>query len=348
MVEERGEWKKTAGAEGHIVLQSSVRIARNLASFPFPKKAGKKELESVIAQVREALLMRGAALSQSMVFVSPENLSEAEAVSLVERRLASPEFISSGEGRALLLSEDGSISILINEEDHLRIQVLRDGPFLEEAARQAGRIDTLLGESLQFAFDRELGYLTQRLSDLGTGMRVMTVLHLPGLAETGAMERIAANLSKLGLDLRGAWREGGPAAGAQYQLSNQLTLGIGEEDAVQNLAEITRQLADQELAARLELAEDVQIQDRVTRGVGVLQSARLLSTQESRKLLSAVRFGLSTGMLDGMTPSEITRLELECQPATLTVAAGKPLSQHERDLLRAQRVREACSRIALK
>ena len=341
------KWYECPGADNDIVLSTRVRLARDLADVPFPGKAKKKDLESVIAQVREALLARGAALGQPVEFVPLEELSDAEAVSLVERHLVSPEFISSREGRALLLSSDERISIMINEEDHLRIQVLHEGLALEETAQWADRIDTLLGETLRFAFDPELGYLTHCPTNLGTGMRASAMLHLPAMTESGAMERVAANFSKLGLTLRGTYGEGSRVSGAQYQLSNQITLGLSEGEAIENLAAITRQLESQERQARRQMGEDLLIQDKVDRAAGLLKSARLLSSRECSELLSALRFGLSAGLIEGVSPEALNALELETQPATLTVRAGRSMTQKERDTLRAQLVREACSGVAL-
>lgn len=256
-----------------------------------------------------------------------ENASEDEAVSLVERHIVSPEFISDRRGKAVLISDDESISIMVNEEDHLRIQVLREGFSLKEAAETADRIDTLLSETLDFAYDPEFGYLTQCPTNLGTGMRASVMLHLPALTENGAMPRIASNLSKLGLTLRGTYGEGSKSVGGLYQLSNQITLGLSENEAIENLRSITVQLMEEERKARSQMAQDVAWQDKIDRAAGILKTARVLSSSECMELLSYVRFGISVGILQGVTTEELNGLMVNVQPGTLMAKAGKPLDQ---------------------
>ena len=234
----------------------------------------------------------------------------------------SPEFIADRRGKAVLISADESISIMVNEEDHLRIQVLREGFSLKEAAETADRIDTLLSENLDFAFDPELGYLTQCPTNLGTGLRASVMLHLPGLTESGAMPRIASNLSKLGLTIRGTYGEGSKSIGALYQLSNQITLGLSENEAIENLRSITVQLMEEERKARAQMSEEIAWQDKIDRAAGVLKSARVLSSSEFMELLSYIRLGLSTGVLQGVTTQELNALMVNAQPATLMARAG--------------------------
>lgn len=264
---------------------------------------------------------------------------------MVERHIVSPEFISDRRGKAVLISEDESISIMINEEDHLRIQVLREGLSLKEAAETADRIDTLLSETLDFAYDSEFGYLTQCPTNLGTGLRASVMLHLPALTESGAMPRVSSNLSKLGLTLRGTYGEGSKITGALYQLSNQITLGLSESEAVENLRAITVQLMEEERKARSQMSENIAWQDKIDRAAGILKTARVLSSSECMELLSYIRLGLSTGVLQGVTTQELNALMVNAQPATLMARAGKQLDQNQRDILRAQMAREACAKI---
>ena len=212
---ETAKWYEKAGSCGDVVVSTRVRLARNLKQYPFPARASASQREAVERQVKDALLSGNSILSKEFRFIPLENTTQEEAVSLVERHIVSPEFIADRRGKAVLISADESISIMVNEEDHLRIQVLREGFSLKEAAETADRIDTLLSENLDFAFDPELGYLTQCPTNLGTGLRASVMLHLPGLTESGAMPRIASNLSKLGLTIRGTYGEGGKRLGAQ-------------------------------------------------------------------------------------------------------------------------------------
>lgn len=342
---ETGKWYEKSGNCGDVVCSTRVRLARNLKQFPFPAKATDPQRAAVEQKVRDALLSGNSILSKEFRFVPLENASEEEAVSLVERHIVSPEFISDRRGKAVLISDDESISIMVNEEDHLRIQVLREGFSLKEAAETADRIDTLLSETLDFAYDPEFGYLTQCPTNLGTGMRASVMLHLPALTENGAMPRIASNLSKLGLTLRGTYGEGSKSVGGLYQLSNQITLGLSENEAIENLRSITVQLMEEERKARSQMAQDVAWQDKIDRAAGILKTARVLSSSECMELLSYVRFGISVGILQGVTTEELNGLMVNVQPGTLMAKAGKPLDQNQRDVLRATKVREVCAKI---
>lgn len=342
---ETAKWYEKAGSCGDVVVSTRVRLARNLKQYPFPARASASQREAVERQVKDALLSGNSILSKEFRFVPLENTTQEEAVSLVERHIVSPEFIADRRGKAVLISADESISIMVNEEDHLRIQVLREGFSLKEAAETADRIDTLLSENLDFAFDPELGYLTQCPTNLGTGLRASVMLHLPGLTESGAMPRIASNLSKLGLTIRGTYGEGSKSIGALYQLSNQITLGLSENEAIENLRSITVQLMEEERKARSQMAQDVAWQDKIDRAAGILKTARVLSSSECMELLSYVRFGISVGILQGVTTEELNGLMVNVQPGTLMAKAGKPLDQNQRDVLRATKVREVCAKI---
>lgn len=339
------KWYEKAGDCGDVVCSTRVRLARNLRQYPFPDKADEKQKAEIEGKVRDALLSGNSVLSGQFHFIPLEDLSEEGAISLVERHIVSPEFISDSRGKAVLMSDDESVSIMVNEEDHLRIQVMREGLSLKEAAETADRLDTLLGETLDFAFDPEFGFLTQCPTNLGTGMRASVMLHLPALTESGAMPRISANLSKLGLTLRGSYGEGSQIIGAMYQLSNQITLGLSETGAIDNLSAITAQLIDEERKARKKLSSNIVVQDKIDRAAGVLKSAKMLSTGEFMELISYIRFGLSVGLIQGITPEELNGLSVRVQRGTLTADAGKPLDQTQRDILRAELTRQVCAKI---
>lgn len=256
--------------------------------MPTVRTGQKKVIEKVTSAIRDS----NSSIASDFNLIKLDDLTEAQGVSLVERHLVSPEFISETEGRALLLSKDESMSIMINEEDHIRLQVITDGLSLEQAYDTADKLDTLLDENLEFAFDDKLGYLTQCPTNLGTGMRASVMLHLPALEKSRTIGRIAGNLSKLGLTIRGAYGEGSEPSGSLYQLSNQVTLGISEKAAIENLENITKQLVSQERQARERLAKSIDIQDSVSRSLGLLKSAMVMTHDEALKLLSNVRFGI--------------------------------------------------------
>lgn len=325
------------------VISTRVRLARNLKDYPFPCRLSEQGRKKVIEKVTSAIRDSNSSIASDFNLIKLDDLTEAQGVSLVERHLVSPEFISETEGRALLLSKDESMSIMINEEDHIRLQVITDGLSLEQAYDTADKLDTLLDENLEFAFDDKLGYLTQCPTNLGTGMRASVMFHLPALEKSRTIGRIAGNLSKLGLTIRGAYGEGSEPSGSLYQLSNQVTLGISEKAAIENLENITKQLVSQERQARERLAKSIDIQDSVSRSLGLLKSAMVMTHDEALKLLSNVRFGILSGQIKDVTADVVDSLMEKIEPATLMVNSGKNLSAQERDIERAKILREALS-----
>ncbi len=322
-----------------IIISTRVRLARNLKDYPFPCRLSEQGRHKVNDKVRAAITQSNSVLQNDFEYIELEKLTPTESVSLVEKRLVSPEFISDTSGRALLLSSDRSLSIMINEEDHIRLQVIKKGLALEEVYETADRLDTLLDENLEFAFDEKLGYLTQCPTNLGTGMRASVMLHLPALEKSRAISRIAGSLSKLGLTIRGAHGEGTEPKGALYQLSNQVTLGISEKAAIENLKNIALQLASQEEQARERLCAGIDVRDAVSRSLGILRSALVISHDEALKLLSNVRMGVLSGQITDVSTDAIDELMTEIEPATLSVSAGKSLSAHDRDIERAKLIK---------
>ena len=322
-----------------VVISTRIRLARDLKDFPFPCKLNSQGREKVIEKVRDAVKKSNSPVASDFSFIKMSELTSSQSVSLVEKRLVSPEFISETDGRALLISKDECFSIMINEEDHIRLQVITKGLSLEQAYDTADKLDTLLDENLDFAFDEKLGYLTQCPTNLGTGMRASVMLHLPALEKSRAISRIAGNLSKLGLTIRGAHGEGTEPKGALYQLSNQVTLGISEKAAIENLKNITEQLIAQENQARERLCSSIDIQDAISRSLGILRSALVISHDEALKLLSNVRLGIVSKQITDVSTETIDKLMLAVEPATLTVSLNKNLSAHDRDIERAKLIR---------
>lgn len=330
------KWYEKSGAQGGIVVSSRIRLARNLRDYPFPNKATLEQKKEIAQKVKRAMEESNSVLADSFSFISMEELTQIQAVSLVEKHLISPEFASDRQGRYLMLSHDESISIMINEEDHIRIQVLNSGFSLNETYDTANNIDTLLDNALGFAFNNKLGYLTQCPTNLGTGMRASLMLHIPATEKSRAINRISGNLSKLGMELRGTFGEGSDAKGALYQLSNQITLGLSEHNAIENLKNIASQLIEQEKKSVAEMAKSIEIQDVISRSLALLKGAKLMSNDEAMKLLSNVRTGMYTGLIKEADYAKLNRLNEQIQPATLMTAANKELSPQERDIQRAR------------
>lgn len=322
-----------------VVISTRIRFARNLEDYPFPCRLSGEKKFKVANTVKDAVLEGHSAISDKFKYIQMSELTQEEAVSLVERHLVSPEFISDRLGRGLLILDDESVSIMINEEDHVRIQVIKQNMDLDGAYDLADKIDTLLDERLNFAFNEKFGYLTQCPTNIGTGMRASLMMHLPALKESGAMGKISASLSKLGLVIRGIYGEGTEPLGAIFQLSNQVTLGISEQEAINNLRDIAHQLVMQERAAREALSKNINILDGIYRSYGILHYAKLMSNNECMKLLSNLRFGIEMGIFENIDANTVNRLFIEIQPATLMKNIGKKLSAAERDQIRAELVR---------
>lgn len=328
------KWYLGEGEQSDVVLSTRIRLARNLADYPFPARLDTKSRIAVNEIVRDAV-----PAAAGLKYIEMKTLTQAQIVSLAERHLISPEFASSTDGRALLLSDSEEISVMLEEEDHIRLQVMKPGLSLAEAYAEADRLDSAINEHVKFAFDERLGYLTECPTNLGTGMRASVMLHLPALTALGRMNTLASTVSKLGLTIRGAYGEGSASMGDLYQLSNQVTLGITEKGAIENLKTIVLQLASQERAARAELLKNVETEDMIYRAYGVLKSARLLGTKEFMQLASRVRMGAVGGLL-GIDPKLLNELMVSMQPASLNAQAGKILDARERDILRAKTIRE--------
>ncbi|MBQ7115827.1 MAG: protein arginine kinase [Clostridia bacterium] len=330
------KWYLGTGAQNDVVISTSIHLARNIKRFPFPASLSmqdKLKVNSVIKNATEDIK------DYSFNYYEMKTLSQAEVVSLAERHLVSPEFASSRDGRALLLTEDEAVSVMLNEEDHIRLQVMYAGFALDEAYRTADRIDSQLSEKLQFAFDERLGYLTQDPTALGTGMKASVVLHLPALVTSSQITKLITTVSKLGLSLRGSYGEGAAAKGDLFRLSNTITLGISEKAAIENLKSIALQIAAQERVAREEIFKAPVTEDRIFRAYGVLKYARMIDTNEFMELISLVRLGAVKGIIN-MDCAQIEALMIHMQPATISLSVDRPLDRIERDKLRAQLVRQ--------
>ena len=316
-----------------VVLSTRIRLARNLKQYPFPARLDRDEKKAVCSLIKEALEGEG------LVCTDMETLSPVEAVSLAEKHLISAEFASNGTGRSLLLSENEDISLMLCEEDHIRIQIIEPGLSLEEAYKKADRTDSVIESKLSYAFDERIGYLTQCPTDLGTGMRASVLLHLPALSRKGAVRNLTATVAKLGLTLRGSYGEDGEILGDIYQLSNRVTLGISEKAALQNLNSIALQIVTQEKQARAVLIKDEDFMDKIFRAYGILKSAYKLTSKELTNLISYVRLGAAEGFFD-IPVEKLSALTTELQPATMNTRSEVPLTRSQRDIKRAERVRE--------
>lgn len=330
------KWYIGVGEQSDIVVSTRIRFARNVAKYPFPNKLNTKSRIELNNIIKDAIEKDN---KYNLRFVEMKTLARFEAASMAERHIISPEFASDDNGRAFMISPEEDICIMLNEEDHIRLQVMKSGFALDEAYSIADKIDDLIGEKLPYAFDERIGFLTQCPTNLGTGMRASVMLHLPALTMNGQIHKLINTISKLGLTFRGAFGEGTKAIGDMYQLSNQITLGISEEFAIKNLKSITLQLCAQERAAREEILKSIDTDDAIFRAFGTLKWARLLSTKELMENLSLVRLGSVAGKIN--VPIEtLNELMISMQPASINVMASSRLEAKDRDAMRAKTVRE--------
>lgn len=330
------KWYQQSGPEGDVVISTRIRLARNLNGYPFPAGMRTEQKQEIAAKIRAA----AETLPETFDYLEMKNMVRHDALSMVERHLISPAFARCEEGSALLLTRDESVSIMLCEEDHLRLQVMGAGMQLDELYARIDTLDTALDSHLHFAFDERLGYLTQCPTNLGTGMRASLMLHLPALQEAGAIQQLAATVSKLGLTIRGLYGEGSKSEGAIYQLSNQVTLGISEQTAIENLKGIAAQIIREERAGRDQMRRQPSFEDRVWRSLGLLRSARLLSHDEFMVLISNLRVGVACGVVEDVGMDVISTLINDAQPATLMMRERRDMEPAERDTLRAKMVRE--------
>lgn len=327
-------WYETENND--VTLSTRVRLARNLDGVPFPARLEPQKLRETVRGIADAVL--SCDIGVKLREIDMESLGDTESYALVERHSISPEFAEKRDGRILLMNDDESVSIMIGEEDHLRIQVLLPGMKLTEAYAICDRIDTVIGQKLKFAFDEKLGFLTECPTNLGTGMRASVMLHLPVLSSTGELRNIRDAALKIGLTFRGYYGEGSDSKAGIYQLSNQITLGVSERTALENLESIAHQITEKELKAEESLDKEVLL-DTVCRSFGALKYARRMDTSEMMKHLSYLMLGKRNGTVklpDGIIPM---KLFITMQPAMLKRVNGD-LDPQERDKVRAEGLRK--------
>lgn len=340
LINHTSEWLKGTGPHSDIVISSRIRLARNLEKFPFPHWANKKQAEEVLIEIEE-VRAKIELLKNTTVFRLAD-LDSLDKQFLVERHLMSYEHAQKPNYKALIIDDEEVISIMVNEEDHMRLQVMQSGFNIFEAWNIINRIDDELSKELTFAFSSDWGYLTACPTNTGTGMRGSVMLHLPALVMTKHINRVMAAIAKLSFTTRGLYGEGTEASGNFFQISNQVSLGHSEEEIVDNINGFIRQIIEQEQQARESLLSNSRatLEDRVNRSFGILKNAYIISSQETVELLSMLRLGCDLGMIKNIDRRTINELFIITQPAHLQKIENKKLSQQERDLTRAEIIRE--------
>ena len=330
-----GEWLRGSGPQSEIVISSRIRLARNLAEFPFIRRCTDSDRQAVESMFKAAI----ASVDdwKSLYQLEVADLPTVDRQLLVERQLISRELSESSGARCVFIDPQETFSLMINEEDHLRMQVMHSGLDMEQAWEQINTMDDLLSDRVQYAFHERMGYLTACPTNLGTGMRVSVMLHLPALVITQQIEKVFRSLQKMGLAVRGLYGEGSQAMGDFYQISNQVTLGRSEIDLVKQVGEVIPVIIDYERQARAFLVKESRkdLHDRVSRAYGILCTAQTISSEETLHLLSSVRMGIYLGLIPDVEIPTINKLFIHTQPAHLQKLRGAELPSADRNVERA-------------
>lgn len=335
-----GEWLRGAGPECDIVMSSRIRLARNLADFPFISRANGSDRAELERILHERVLR--SQVTNEMTYVDVSKLQSLDRQFLVERQLISRELAEAEGARGVALDPHEQVSLMINEEDHLRIQVMHSGLDLQNAWEKINRIDDKVESQVTYAYSKRLGYLTACPTNVGTGMRVSVMLHLPALVITRQIDKLFRSLQKISLAVRGLYGEGSQAMGDFYQISNQVTLGRSETDLVKQVGDVVPTIIDYERKAREFLVRESHenLHDRVSRAYGILRTAQTISSEETMHLLSSVRMGVNLDLISDLDIPTVNKLFIYTQPAHLQKLSGAELDTADRNIERARFLRQ--------
>lgn len=332
--------KETSGFPG-VIMSSRVRLARNLKAYVFPNHMESNQARQLIDDV---FLLYANKDQDGMIKTYMDDLPAIEKVAMMERHLVSPLFISEGLPKGLIATEDEQLSLMVNEEDHLRIQAMTQGADLATAYRLANEMDDYIESQIDYAFHDSYGYLTACPTNVGTGLRASYMLHVPALEATGQLRIILEAIGKFGITVRGIYGESSEAIGSVFQVSNQVTLGFSEKEIMDNLNSVTMQIVDQEMAVREKLLTErrIDFEDSIYRSYGILSQARIVSSKEAMTLLSDIKLGMELGILKTSQSGQLNIFQLmtSIQPANLQKLEKKSLGLKERDIVRANLIRE--------
>ena len=327
-------WYLEDGKDSDVVVSSRVRIARNIAGKKFVSTASDEELKDVLMTIKNSNI------DSDLHFINLSVLDELMQNSLVEKRVISRDLLEMKE-TGILLNDTEDISIMINEEDHLRIQVMKPGFNLDEALSDAIKVDEKISSKINYAYNDKYGFLTACPTNLGTGLRASVMLHLPALRLTGKIEKVLEVVNKVNLNVRGVYGEGTEAIGDLYQVSNKISLGVTEEEIVENAKLIVQKLIEQERKAREYLKNQGEtFEDKISRTYGNLVYARKMTYSECAKLISIVRMGISMGVITEIDNKKLNKISILTKPATLQKYLKKELSAEERDIERAKVIKQ--------
>jgi len=335
-------WYLQSGKESDVVISTRIRLARNIEGVLFVDKYSEEEAIEVANRIKEAVSHIGYDLKPVML----RDLDDITKISLVENHIISPEFANSNKNSTgmIVINEEENICIMVNEEDHLRIQILTAGLELQNSLALGSEIDKKLDDILGFAFSDKYGFLTSCPTNAGTALRASVMVHLPALTLTGNIRKVLESVNSFDMNIRGVYGEGTKAYGNIYQISNKQTLGISEEETVKNLQMITERIIEQErLARKILLKNSLELEDKVYRAYGLLTNCKRISSEECNNLLSDVKLGTDLGIIKELTYLKVNKLETYTKPANLQKYLGKTMDMSERDIARADIIKQIVS-----
>ena len=331
-------WYLQNGKDSDVVISSRIRLARNIEKYPFTTKCSENDFKKILEDIKEIV----PSLGYGLKFINLKDIDDLNILSLVEKHIISPEFATrKNTNGAILINDDENICIMINDEDHIKLQVFSSGQDLENLMNLIIEIDEKLGELVNYSYSKQFGFLTVSPTNVGTGMKASVMVHLPALALTGNIAKVLHIVNNFGMNIRGMYGETSQTQSDIYQISNNQSLGLTEEEIVKNLKTIIDKVIEQERLARKYLTKDsLELENKVYRSFGILKYATKLSFDECKKLLSDVKLGTDMGIIKELDDSKISKLNLYTKPGNLQIYLGKKLDGYDRDIKRTEVIKQ--------
>lgn len=331
-------WYLQNGKDSDVVVSSRVRLARNMQKYPFTVKCSKEQLSKILEEIKDIT----PSLGYGLKFIDLKNIDDITKISLVEKHVISPDFgMKDNMNGAILINDDENICIMINDEDHIKLQVFSSGQDLQNLKNLIVEIDEKLGDLVTYSYSRQFGFLTVSPVNVGTGMKASVMVHLPALTLTGNIGKVLHIVNNFGMNIRGLYGEGSQSQGDIYQISNNQTLGLTEDEIIKNITTIVDKVIEQERLARKYLTKNpLELEDRVYRSYGILINARKLAAEECKKLLSDVKLGTDLGIIRELNDEKVNKLNFYTKPGNLQKYLGKQLDGYDRDIKRAEVIKQ--------
>lgn len=331
-------WYLQNGKDSDVVMSSRVRLVRNINEFKFTQKSSNEEQANLLSKIKEIV----PSLGHELKYINYEDLDAVTKLSLVEKHLLSPEFVMNDNNKkGLIINPEENICIMLNEDDHIKLQVFSSGQEIENLMNLAIEIDEKLGQILDYSYNEKFGYLTTSPINIGTGMKASVIVHLPALTVTGNLPKVLKIVNNFGMNVNGVYGEGSQNVGDMYMISNNQTIGITEKEIATNVKNITERILEKERTARKFLGKNqLELEDGVYRAYGILTNAMKLSSDECKKLLSEVKLGVDLGVIKEIDDSRVRKLELYTKAGNLQKYLGKELDGYEREIKRAEVVKK--------